>query len=109
MNLAHYPLTKARPHQLLVHTESRQLEIAWDDELQTRIAFAELRRFCACAWCRKAGRIGSAPPATGIDIKAVNLVGDSGLQFVFADGHNKGFYSWEYLQQIAAGNAGPAP
>lgn len=103
MNLAHYPTAKERPKQLLVHTESRRLQIDWDDDSHSFIPFADLRRYCACAWCRKAGRIGADPPEDGVNVVEVNLVGDAGLQFIFADGHNKGFFSWEYLKQIAAG------
>ena len=108
MNLAHYPATKESPRQLLVHTASQQLQIDWHDGERTLIDFATLRRYCACAWCRKAGRIGQTPPPIGADIHEVNLVGDAGLQFIFADGHNKGFYSWDYLQRIAR-NEVPEP
>lgn len=107
MNLAQYPADKESPRQLLVHTASRQLQIDWHDGQRTLIDFATLRRYCACAWCRKAGRIGHPPPDNGVDIQHVNLVGDAGLQFVFADGHNKGFYSWDYLQRIARGDLIP--
>ena len=105
MNLAQYPLTKEQPRQLLVHTESRRLQIDWHDGSQSLIPFTQLRRYCACAWCRKSGRIGLDPPEDGIDIQEVNLVGDAGLQFIFADGHNKGFFSWDYLLRIALGKA----
>ena len=105
MDLNQYPVAKQSPRQLLVHTASQQLQIEWGEGEQSRISFTALRRYCACAWCRKAGRIGSPPPENGVDIVNVNLVGDAGLQFFFADGHSKGFYSWQYLQRIAAGEA----
>lgn len=107
MNLAQYPVNKESPQKLLVHTESQQLQIDWHDGTRSMIDFATLRRYCACAWCRKAGRIGHPPPQNGIDIREVNLVGDAGLQFIFADGHNKGFYSWDYLQRITNGDLIP--
>ena len=103
MPLSLKPAPMERPKQLLVHTESRRLQIDWDGTSQSYIPFADLRRYCACIGCRKAGRIGADPPEEGIDIKEVNLVGEAGLQFIFADGHHKGFYSWEYLRQIADG------
>ena len=103
MDLNQYPATKTSPRQLLVHTASQQLQIEWEEGESSRIPFSELRRYCGCAWCRKSGRIGSPPPADGVDVVNVNLVGDAGLQFFFADGHSKGFYSWHYLQRIADG------
>jgi DUF971 family protein len=33
------------------------------------------------------------------------LMGSTGIQVVFADGHDRGIYPWEYLYRIGQGEA----
>lgn len=81
--------------------------IDWDDGVQTRTEFAILRRYCACAWCRQAGRIGQEPEADGCGIQDVSVVGEAGLNIRFSDGHDRGLYPWEYLRSVAEGRVEP--
>lgn len=93
----------ATPTAITVLAERHELEMAWADGTVSTIGFAAIRRFCACAWCRQAKRIGSEPRIDEIQVAGVNAVGTSGLQFVFGDGHDRGFYNWDYLRAIADG------
>jgi DUF971 family protein len=38
-------------------------------------------------------------------IKKINLMGSTGLQIIFADGHDRGVFPWAYLHAIANGAA----
>ncbi len=96
-------MTAMIPVSITVLAARHELEMLWPDGEITAIPFATIRQFCACAWCRRAQRIGKEPLITEIQVAGVNAVGTSGLQFVFSDGHDKGFYNWVYLRAIANG------
>ena len=112
--LSRIAVTPAKVRVLL--TEGKGLEIDWQDGHQSAWSFAWLRAGCPCASCvaeRKAeGRqIGQprsksqptelfpmyAPPAD--KPLSAQAVGRYALQFHWADGHNAGIYSWDFLRR----------
>lgn len=91
------------------------LAIKWDDGGESFIPLETLRRSCPCAGCqgemdimgnvyRKAGS-GKAEtlPAAAFQLRKMVTVGGYAIQPVWADGHNTGIYSFEYLRRLADG------
>ena len=87
-----------------------ELAIKWDDGQETFITLEQLRRACPCAGCKGEmdilGNVYKNPekPFAPNAFELVKIIGVGGyaLQPVWADGHNTGIYSFEYLQRVAA-------
>ena len=87
-----------------------ELAIRWDDGGEDFIPLEKLRRACPCAGCKGEvdilGNLYKNPekPFAPNSFELVKLasVGDYAIQPVWADGHNTGIYSFEYLQRVAA-------
>lgn len=85
-----------------------ELAIRWDDGGESFIPLATLRQYCPCANCSGErdifGRVYKGPdqPLTARAIQIVRLVpiGGYAVQPVWADGHNTGLYSYDYLQEL---------
>ncbi len=89
----------------------RELAIKWDDGSETYIPLEALRRACPCAGCQGErdvlGHLHKGPataltPAS-FQLSRVVPVGGYGVQPHWADGHNTGLFTFEYLR--ALGNA----
>jgi DUF971 family protein len=88
-----------------------ELAIRWDDGHESFILLEKLRRHCPCASCHGEvdilGNIYKSPnkplPASAFELKGFVLVGGYAIQPAWADGHNSGIYSFEYLQRVARG------
>ena len=87
-----------------------ELAIKWADGTESFIALEQLRRCCPCAGCQGEsdimGNVYKNPPAP-LTAKAFELtrmvtVGGYAIQPVWADGHNTGIFSFDYLRQVAA-------
>lgn len=93
----------AIPLAIRVLSQSRRLEIDWDDGRVTALTHWQLRTGCRCAHC-------SAQRCRGIDVGAsaeVELIriaacGAGAVQLTFSDGHSRGIYPFSYLQSLAA-------
>ncbi len=87
-----------------------ELAVKWDDGTEQFITFENLRRACPCAGCKGEmdilGNLYKSPqkPYVANSFELVKLTGVGGyaIQPVWADGHNTGIYSFDYLQRIAA-------
>ena len=77
------------------------LELTWGDGKVHRLSGDRLRQFCACANCRAKGVVGMPLLMDNSNIRSLALMGSTGLQITFGDGHDRGVYPWEYLQAIA--------
>lgn len=90
-----------------IHLDPKQamLSITWSDGSDLRLSGQTLRQYCACSNCRAKNIVGKALVTDSSDIVNIKPVGYSGLQIVFADGHDRGVFPWHYLQAIAAGTA----
>ena len=84
-----------------------ELAIQWRDESETFLPLRFLRTACPCAAC------GGEPDVMGdvvrpnvsytdrsFELTGWNLIGGYALQLDWADGHNTGLYTYEYLRRI---------
>ena len=86
------------------------LAIRWDDGGEDFIPLEKLRRACPCAGCKGEvdilGNLYKNPEkpfaANSFELARITSVGGYAIQPVWADGHNTGIYSFEYLRRVAA-------
>ncbi len=86
-----------------------ELAIKWDDGGESFIPLATLRRGCPCAGCKGEmdilGNVYKNPDRPlapkAFELIRVVRVGGYALQPVWADGHDSGLYSFEYLRRVA--------
>jgi DUF971 family protein len=93
-----------RPVSITVHSQSRVLEIGFDDGVQWRLPFELLRVYSPSAEVMGHGP-GQEVLQTGkrdVTITHVHPVGNYAIQPVFSDGHESGIYSWDYLYRLGA-------
>jgi DUF971 family protein len=87
-----------------------ELAIRWDDQSESYIPLERLRKRCPCAGCQGERDVmgnlykGQPRPLTpqSFILKGIVTVGNYALNPVWADGHNAGIYTFEYLRKIAA-------
>lgn len=87
-----------------------ELAIKWDDGGEAFVPLEKLRRACPCAGCKGEvdvmGNLYKNPevPLTAKSFQMTGFVrvGSYAIQPVWADGHNTGIYSFEYLRRVAA-------
>ncbi len=100
-------------HSALV---GHELALAWDDGRESYLALEQLRRACPCAACQgepdALGRV--VRPKVAFTERSFQLtryepVGGYALQFHWADGHNTGIYSFDYLRSLDSEGRGQAP
>jgi DUF971 family protein len=93
-----------------IKREGDGLAIAWNDGVNSFVAFSKLRKQCPCASCMEE-RSKPADPfrilrpeeiAAGAPAPvAMNVRGYYAYQIVWNDGHDTGIYSIEYLRQLS--------
>ena len=87
-----------------------ELAVKWDDGAEQFILFENLRRACPCAGCKGEmdimGNLYKSPEkpyaANAFQLVKISSVGGYAVQPTWADGHNTGIYSYEYLRRVAA-------
>jgi len=87
------------PVEIVVHRQSRVIEIAFDNTRRFRLPFELLRVYSPSAEVRGHGA-GQEILQTGkrdVLVDAVEPVGHYAIKPVFSDGHDTGIYSWDYL------------
>ena len=84
-----------------------ELGITWADGHESVYPLAYLRRACPCARCKawpqkdpQGFPVMPAERLKNIQAMAVNPVGRYAVQFVWSDGHQTGYYPYEYLRKI---------
>jgi DUF971 family protein len=93
-----------RPTEITLHSESRVLEIAFDDGRRFRLPYEFLRVYSPSAEVRGHGpgqeqlQIGKKD----VTIVSAEPVGHYGLQPTFSDGHSTGIYSWDLLHELGS-------
>jgi len=88
-----------------------ELAIKWDDGREDFISLELLRRACPCAGCKgEMDILGNLyknpekPYATNaFQLVRLNRIGGYAVLPVWADRHDTGIYSFEYLRRIADG------
>jgi DUF971 family protein len=86
-----------------------ELAIKWDDGTESFVTLEKLRRACPCAACKGEGDIMGnlhKGPDQKLGPRAFQLirlatVGSYAVQPTWADGHNTGLYSFDYLRHVA--------
>lgn len=87
-----------------------ELAIKWTEGRESFIPLEHLRHACPCAGCKGEvdilGNLYKNPeqkltPAAFQLVRLIS-VGGYAIQPVWADGHNTGIYSFDYLQRVAA-------
>jgi DUF971 family protein len=92
-----------------IQTIGHELAIKWDDASESFIPLENLRRSCPCAGCKGEtdimGNLYKNPDrpltARAFELVKITSVGGYAIQPVWADGHNTGIYSFEYLRRVA--------
>ena len=97
-------LDSSTPHPtgIVVHRQSRVLEIAFDDGASFRLPFEFLRVHSPSAEVRGHGP-GQEVLQVGkrhVDLLELEPVGNDAVQPRFSDGHSSGLYSWDYLHWL---------
>ena len=86
-----------------------ELAIRWESGAESFIALEQLRRACPCAGCSGEvdilGNVYKNPAKTlsaaAFELKRFVPVGGYAVQLFWADGHNSGIFSWDYLLKVA--------
>ena len=86
-----------------------ELAIKWNDGTESFVTLEKLRRHCPCAGCRGErdimGNLYKNPdrPLTPQAFQLLRMinVGTYAIQPFWADGHNTGIFSFEYLQEVS--------
>ena len=87
------------PTRIVVHKQSRALEIEYADGRQFTLPFEFLRVYSPSAEVRGHGP-GQETLQVGkrdVDVAEIEQVGHYAIQPTFSDGHSSGIYSWDYL------------
>lgn len=92
----------ARPIQIVLHQQSKILEIAFADGKTFRLPCEFLRVYSPSAEVRGHGPGQDVLQAgkRNVGIVAIEPVGNYAVRLVFSDGHDTGLYSWEYLYSL---------
>ena len=88
-----------RPTSIVVHQQSRVLEVGFDDGREFRIPFELMRVYSPSAEVQGHGP-GQEVLQTGkreVGLTALAPVGNYAVQPTFSDGHDTGLFSWDYL------------
>ncbi len=93
------------PVQIKIKNQS--LYIRWDDNSESLIKLANLRRECPCALCeaeRKEQSTSYIPiySAEQLNIKNIQIVGSYAIGINWKDEHNTGIYTFDHLKKITA-------
>ena len=91
--------TAPAPTDITLRTQSRVLEISFDDGSAFSLPFELLRVYSPSAEVRGHGQ-GQEILQTGkrdVLLTALQPVGNYAVQPHFSDGHDSGIYSWDYL------------
>jgi DUF971 family protein len=86
-----------------------ELAIRWDDGGEDFIPLEKLRRACPCAGCKGEvdilGNLYKNPEKpfapNAFELVRISSVGGYAIQPEWADGHNTGIFSFEYLRRVA--------
>ena len=99
-------LDSSTPHptRIVVHKQSRVLEIEFDDGRTFQLPFELMRVYSPSAEVRGhgPGQEGLQTGKRGVDIVGIEPVGNYAVQPRFSDGHATGLYSWDYLYWLGA-------
>lgn len=90
------------PTDVILHRQSRLLELAFDDGQRFRLPAEFLRVYSPSAEVRGHG-VGQEVLQIGkrdVELLSIEPVGHYALKLVFSDGHDSGLYDWGYLYRL---------
>ena len=87
------------PQSLVVHGQSRALEVSFSDGASFRIPFELMRIYSPSAEVQGhgPGQEGLQTGKRDVALDALDPVGNYAVQPTFSDGHDSGIFSWDYL------------
>jgi DUF971 family protein len=93
-----------------IQTIGNELAVKWDDGTEQFIPLENLRRSCPCAGCQgEPDILGNLYKTTekplvpnAFALVSIARVGGYAIQPIWADGHDTGIYSFEYLRMLTA-------
>lgn len=92
------------PEEIGPSADESKLRIVWKDGVASEYVPRYLRQLCPCAGCvDEMTGVRTLKPesvADGVYPTAIHYVGRYALQLVWSDGHDTGFYTFEYLREI---------
>jgi ATP-binding protein involved in chromosome partitioning len=89
------------PVEIAQEREREIVRIKWSDGANTEYALAGLRGWCPCAGCQGHGGERRFVDSGNPRLQRVEAVGRYAVRFCWADGHETGMYSFEYLRELA--------
>jgi DUF971 family protein len=98
VSAAHAP----QPTDITLRTQSRLLDVLFDDGSHFELPFEYLRVFSPSAEVKGHGG-GEGALVLGkqqVGISRIEPIGNYALRLFFDDGHNTGLYSWSVLHQL---------
>ncbi|MDX1668279.1 MAG: DUF971 domain-containing protein [Limnobacter sp.] len=96
------------PTRIVVHRQSRLLEIEFDDKQLFKLPFELMRVYSPSAEVRGHGP-GQETLQVGkrdVEITQLEPVGMYAVKPIFSDGHDSGLFSWEYLHWLGSNHEG---
>jgi DUF971 family protein len=91
------------PTEIILHQQSRLLEVRFEDGVHAHLTHELLRVYSPSAEVRGHG-VGQEVLQVGkrdVFITQVEPIGNYAVKLVFSDGHDSGLYSWDYLHLLA--------
>ena len=87
----------------------KELAVKWEDGTESFINLERLRRACPCAGCKGEmdimGNVYKGPERSlspqAFQLRRLNRVGTYAIKPVWADGHESGIFSFDYLKRVA--------
>ncbi len=93
--------------EIKVRTQSRLLEVAFEDGARFELPFEYLRTHSPSAEVKGHGP-GQEVLVLGkqnVGIKGIEPVGQYAVKLVFDDGHDSGLFTWKYLRELGENRA----
>lgn len=90
------------PSEIIVHQQSRRLEVAFGDDERYSLEFEFLRVHSPSASVQGHGP-GQETLQVGkrdVTISAIEPIGHYAIKPVFSDGHDSGIFTWAYLREL---------
>ena len=96
------------PTEIILHQQSRLLEITFDDSVCYKMPYEFLRVHSPSAEVmgHSPGQETLQTGKKNVGVVEVLPVGSYALKIVFDDGHDSGLYTWEYLYDLGKHQAG---
>ncbi len=95
-------MTKPVPVDIKLHQKSHFLEVIFDDGKTFNMSCEYLRVFSPSAEVQGhgPGQETLQLDKEGVNIIAIEPIGNYGVKLFFDDGHNTGIYSWDVLHRL---------